>query len=77
LHRRAQVNHVQSDGKGFERKLCKIVDIRSRRGGDLLAAEPHLPPAERHQLYHIDLGLLLYALISLAIFGLISYWGRS
>jgi len=36
---------------------------------------PHLPPAVRHQLYHIDLGLLLYTVISLAIFGLISYVG--
>jgi hypothetical protein len=37
---------------------------------------PHLPPPARHQLYHIDLGLLLYAVISLAIFGVISYLAK-
>ncbi len=34
---------------------------------------PHLPVAAQHQIFHEDLGLLIYGLISAAIYGLL-YW---
>lgn len=37
---------------------------------------PHLPPAARHHIFHVDLGLLIYALISLAILVLLNWLDR-
>jgi hypothetical protein len=37
---------------------------------------PHLPPAAQHQIFHMDLGQLLYGAISAAIYGLICWLDR-
>ena len=37
---------------------------------------PHLPAAAQHRIFHVDLGLMLYCLISSAIYGLLLWLDR-
>jgi H+/gluconate symporter-like permease len=37
---------------------------------------PHLPAVARHQIFHEDLGLLVYGLISALIYGLLCWFDR-
>jgi hypothetical protein len=37
---------------------------------------PHLPAAAQHQIFRVDLGLVLYGAISTAIYGLICWLDR-
>jgi len=37
---------------------------------------PHLPVAAQHQIFNEDLGLLIYGLISAAIYGLLCWLDR-
>lgn len=41
-----------------------------------LLLRPHLPVAAQHQVFRVDLGLVLYGLISSAIYGLICWADR-
>ena len=40
------------------------------------ALMPHLPRVARHHIFRIDLGLLLYVLISVALYILLSWMDR-
>ena len=40
------------------------------------ALMPHLPRVARHHIFRIDLGLMLYVLISVALFILLSWMDR-
>ncbi len=41
-----------------------------------LLLRPHLPAAAQHQIFRVDLGLVLYGLISTGVYGLICWLDR-
>lgn len=41
-----------------------------------LLLQPHLPHAAQHRLFQPDLGFVIYALISAAIYGLLLWFDR-
>ena len=58
--------------RNFLRSLAAVL------GGAAIywALMPHLPRVARHHIFHIDAGLLLYVLISVALYILLSWMDR-